>query len=55
VIGSGQGVVYYCLDLSLLRKEPGRVFVMPLQLTVTYLFGILCVVDYVDLDDWVHM
>jgi len=31
VIGSGQGVVCYCLGLSLLRKESGRVFVMTLQ------------------------
>ena len=51
VVDLGHGAGYYCLGSSLLRKESGRVFVVPSQIdSFRTGSGYWHIEDYVDLD-----
>ena len=56
VVDLGHGAGYYCLGSSLLRKESGRVFVVPSQIdSFRTGSGYWHIEDYVDLDIWLCM
>ena len=51
MVDLGHGAGYYCLGSSLLRKESGRVFVVPSQIdSFRTGSGYWHIEDYVDLD-----